>query len=46
MGGSNSISDWQKQGLAAKDLIHFSVKGYEKQGDLLYQTLMKYYPLE
>ncbi len=46
MGGSNSILDWQKQGLAAKDLIHFSVKGYEKQGDLLYQTLMKYYPLE
>ncbi len=43
MGGQRSILDWQKGGLARKDLIHFSKEGYTLQGDLLYQAIMDAY---
>lgn len=44
MGGKNSIVQWKKDNLAHSDLIHFTVSGYAKQGDMLYQALMQGYP--
>lgn len=41
MGGKNAIAAWQKEDLARGDLIHFTIPGYELQGDLLYQALMR-----
>jgi hypothetical protein len=43
MGGYGSMSKWFSAGLAAKDRVHFSGKGYLIQGDLFYQALMKGY---
>lgn len=43
MGGKKSILDWQKDDLARGDLIHFTIPGYELQGDMLYQALMRGY---
>lgn len=43
MGGSRSITKWQRGGLARGDLIHFTKEGYRLQGDLLYQALMESY---
>ncbi len=43
MGGKNSIVDWKKDELARADLIHFTVKGYELQGEMLYNALMRGY---
>ncbi|MGB0525443.1 MAG: GDSL-type esterase/lipase family protein [Flammeovirgaceae bacterium] len=39
MGGLKSIKEWREQGLCAKDLLHFSQKGYEIQGELFFQAL-------
>jgi lysophospholipase L1-like esterase len=43
MGGKNSIQTWRNHGLAAKDLLHFTPKGYMLQGHLFYQALIKGY---
>ena len=43
MGGKKSISKWRSEGLASKDMIHFSPQGYMLQGKLLYQALMRAY---
>ncbi len=43
MGGLNSIYVWNKEGLARYDKIHFTRKGYELKGDLLFNALLKAY---
>lgn len=43
MGGYKSILKWQQAGLARKDKIHFTAKGYHIFGDLLFEALMKSY---
>jgi lysophospholipase L1-like esterase len=40
MGGRNSMIQWVKEGLAAKDYIHFNRKGAEKMSEILYQYIM------
>jgi hypothetical protein len=39
MGGLRSINQWYDNGLATKDKIHLTKKGYTLQGDLLYEAL-------
>lgn len=41
MGGEGSMRNWVKTGYAAKDHIHFSKGGYELQGKLLFDSLIK-----
>jgi lysophospholipase L1-like esterase len=41
MGGSGSMAKWNKAKLSSKDFVHFSPKGYQIQGNLLYEALMK-----
>lgn len=41
MGGQGAMLQWVKTGLAGSDHIHFTAKGAEKAGDMLYQSLMK-----
>ncbi len=43
MGGLRSMREWEKQGLARKDKIHFTKKGYEKIGTAFYNAVMKSY---
>ncbi len=43
MGGLRSVVKWQNNGLAAKDRVHLTAKGYKLQGDLLFDALMKAY---
>jgi hypothetical protein len=43
MGGYGSMSKWYVSGLAAKDRLHFSQTGYELQGQLFFEALMKGY---
>lgn len=43
MGGANAVKVWQEAGMAAKDLIHFTKEGYQLQGELLYNAIMKHY---
>lgn len=43
MGGSGSIRDWTRAGLATQDYVHFSADGYRRLGDVLYQDLMVQY---
>jgi lysophospholipase L1-like esterase len=45
MGGYGSILQWFKQGMTAKDKLHFSRKGYELQGELLYTAINHGYQL-
>lgn len=40
-GGYKSARFWKKYQLLAKDNLHYSKKGYQVQGTLLYQALMK-----
>ena len=40
MGGDCSILQWQQEGLAARDLVHFSGKGYQKSAEMFYNDLM------
>lgn len=42
-GGKNSCRKWQSQRLMARDRIHFTQRGYEDQGVLLYRALMNAY---
>jgi lysophospholipase L1-like esterase len=41
MGGEGSIQGWRKLHLAQRDLVHLTVGGYQKLGDLLLQALEK-----
>ncbi|MFC2151124.1 GDSL-type esterase/lipase family protein [Bacteroidota bacterium] len=41
MGGENSINDWYNNELTANDKIHFRKKGYEIQGKLFVNALIK-----
>ena len=43
MGGYNSMQAWARTGLAATDYVHFTHKGADKVGDMLFTTLMLYY---
>lgn len=40
MGGEGSMRAWEKEGLAKKDKVHFTEKGYILVGDLLYNALV------
>ncbi len=41
MGSENSIESWYKKGLTGEDKIHFKKKGYEVQGELFVNALIK-----
>lgn len=43
MGGLRSINQWYTNGLASKDKIHLTKKGYTLQGDLLYEAIQRDY---
>ncbi|PBQ30725.1 hypothetical protein CNR22_02700 [Sphingobacteriaceae bacterium] len=43
MGGYKSILQWQKVGLASKDKVHFTNKGYTILGNLMYEAVRKSY---
>ncbi len=43
MGGADSMAEWQQQGLAGGDGIHFSKKGAARMSDLFFEALMTYY---
>ena len=43
MGGLGSMKEWEKAGMAAKDKVHFTHKGYILIGDLFYNALMNAY---
>lgn len=43
MGGLRSVNQWYANGLASKDKIHLTTKGYMLQGDLLYEALQQDY---
>jgi lysophospholipase L1-like esterase len=43
MGGFKSMLKWQKAGLAAKDRVHFSPKGYTILGNLMFETVINSY---
>ncbi len=43
MGGMNSIIIWQRSGLAKRDRIHFTRKGYLLKGDLFFNAFLKSY---
>ncbi len=40
MGGLGSIAKWHGKNLTSKDLLHLNRKGYELQGELLYQAII------
>jgi len=39
MGGFQSINNWYSNRLAQRDKLHFTSKGYQLQGELLYQAI-------
>jgi hypothetical protein len=43
MGGLRSMRKWQDTGLAGKDKIHFTRKGYKLLGNLFFDAFLKYY---
>lgn len=43
IGGAGSMKQWKKQGLSAADHVHFTRKGYELQGALLFEAMMNRY---
>ncbi len=45
MGGLGTVKRWVKQGLAQKDLIHLTDRGYQLQGRLLHKALDDAYKL-
>ena len=44
-GGKGSSSKWKQNGLLGRDQIHFSIEGYELQGQLFFEAFMKSYHL-
>lgn len=43
LGASLGVPKLQEEGMMAKDLVHYSIKGYEYMGTLFYDALMKAY---
>ncbi len=43
MGGENSMKQWVNEGLAGNDYIHFTRRGANKMGNLLYEQIMAIY---
>ena len=43
MGGLNSMKQWQDEGLAQRDKVHFTKAGYIVMGDLLFNALIERY---
>ncbi|MBX3164274.1 MAG: hypothetical protein KF900_07310 [Bacteroidetes bacterium] len=43
MGGYKSMPKWLEAGLASKDKVHFSTKGYVLLGNLMYEAVNKSY---
>ena len=43
MGGLRSMQDWQKEGLAQRDKVHFTPSGYILMGDLLFNAFIERY---
>lgn len=43
MGGLNSIKLWERNGLAQKDKVHFTRKGYYLNADLLFVAFRNAY---
>ena len=43
MGGLESMKDWEEEGIAQKDKVHFTSAGYALIGDLLFNALMERY---
>jgi len=43
MGGYKSIAKWNKAGLAGKDRVHFTNKGYEILGKLMFEAINNSY---
>ncbi len=43
MGGLNSMRQWEVMGLAQKDKIHFTRKGYKLMGDMMYRAIIESY---
>lgn len=43
MGGLGSVRTWELNGLAKRDKVHFTKKGYLVVGDLLFSALIKKY---
>lgn len=43
MGGFESINDWYSSRLCQRDKLHFTARGYEVQGELLYQAIAQAY---
>ncbi|MGE0076749.1 MAG: GDSL-type esterase/lipase family protein [Bacteroidales bacterium] len=39
MGGAGSIKVWNSMGLTAPDMLHLNAKGYQLQGELLFEAL-------
>ena len=42
-GGSRSAYNWKKNGLLARDGVHYIKSGYELQGNLLQEAILKSY---
>lgn len=43
MGGYGSIRQWRRAGLAQRDLVHLTGRGYERLGDLFCDQLLELY---
>lgn len=43
MGGFNSIAEWEKEGLATPDKIHFTLAGYDINGKLFYNAFLNWF---
>lgn len=43
MGGAKSIVKWSQVGMASKDRVHFTSKGYNVLGNLLFEAVMSAY---
>jgi hypothetical protein len=41
MGGEKSILNWYEKGLSGEDKLHFKRSGYEIQGELFVNALIK-----
>jgi len=41
MGGLNSIVYWHRSGMAGRDRLHYTKRGYQFQGDLLFDAFLK-----
>ncbi|WP_121967046.1 LysM peptidoglycan-binding domain-containing protein [Myroides sp. N17-2] len=43
LGGTLGLSSLRENGMLSKDLVHYTVKGYEYTGDLFYEALLEAY---